>query len=203
MRTSAHGTSSSSAISMGRDVFTPCPISGFLLRMVTAPSAAILMNAFACMVPPPPNPHRAIFVERFTGFQPGEFPLYDTLKQALAGKYGAPSFDGDGVKMWTFNPAGVQIVDNNVGARCGKFPPTDPPARGQNVLFNGYKTAGCGTTLYVRYERGSGPSDRDLVRWMSVSLIDDSQFDEMRNASARFATQATRDTASRVGAPKL
>ena len=70
-------------------------------------------------------------------------------------------------------------------------------------MFNGYKTAGCGTTVYVRYERNRGPSNSDLVRWMSVSLVDDSQFDDMRNAAARFATQATRDTASRVGAPKL
>jgi hypothetical protein len=105
--------------------------------------------------------------------------------------------------VWTFNAAGTQIVDNNVGARCARFPPTDPGARGQNVMFNGYKTAGCGVTVFVRYERGRGPSDRDLVRWMSVSLIDDSQFEDMRQATARFATQATRNSASQVSAPKL
>ena len=71
------------------------------------------------------------------------------------------------------------------------------------MLFNGYKTAGCGPTIFVRYERNRGPSDRDLVRWMSVSLIDDSQFEEMRQAAAQFATQATRDTAIKVGVPKL
>jgi hypothetical protein len=38
---------------------------------------------------------------------------------------------------------------------------------------------------------------------MSVSLVDDSQFEEMRQATARFASQATRDSASRVSAPKL
>jgi hypothetical protein len=160
-------------------------------------------DAIGVHFPPPPNAHRAIFIERFTGFQQGEYPLFDTLKQALERKYGAPSFTDEGVMLWTFNATGAQIVDRNVNARCGKFPPTDPPARGQNVLFNGYKTAGCGTTLYVRYERGRGPSDRDLVRWMSASLIDDSQFEDMRQATARFATQATRDSASRVGAPKL
>lgn len=160
-------------------------------------------DAIGVHFPPPPNAHRAIFVERFTGFQKGELPLYDTLRSALVGKYGQPSFERDGEMLWTFNAAGTQIVDRTVGARCGRFPPTDPPARGQNVLFNGYKTQGCGPTVFVRYERGRGPSDRDLVLWMSVSLIDDSQFEDMRQASARFATQATRDTASRVGAPKL
>lgn len=160
-------------------------------------------DAIGVHFPPPPNAHRAIFVERFTGFQANQYPLFETLKQALVQKYGAPSFAGEGVMLWTFNAAGVQIVDNNVSARCGKFPPTDPPARGQNVLFNGYKTAGCGTTVYVRYERNRGPSNSDTVRWMSVSLVDDSQFEDMRQAAARFATQATRDSASRVSAPKL
>lgn len=160
-------------------------------------------DAIGVHFPPPPNAHRAIFVERFTGFPANQYPLFDTLKQALVGKYGTPSFASEGVMLWTFNAAGAQIVDNNVNARCGKFPPTDPPARGQNVLFNGYKTAGCGTTLYVRYERNRGPSNSDTVRWMSVSLVDDSQFENMRQATAQFATQATRNAASGIAAPKL
>jgi hypothetical protein len=160
-------------------------------------------DAIGVHFPPPPNQHRAIFVERFTGFQRGEFPLYETLRAALLRKYGQPSFEREGEMMWTFNATGTQIVDKSVHQRCGRFPPTDPPARGQNVLFNGYKTAGCGTTVFVRYERATGPSERDLLHWVSVSLIDDSQFEEMRQATARFATQATRDSASRVGAPKL
>ena len=160
-------------------------------------------DAIGVQFPPPPNAHRAIFVERFTGFQANQYPLFETLRQALVQKYGPPSFASEGVMLWTFNAAGMQIIDNNVNARCAKFPPTDPPARGQNVLFNGYKTAGCGPTVFVRYERNRGPSDRDLVRWMSVSLVDDSQFEDMRQAAARFATQATRDTASKVSAPKL
>jgi hypothetical protein len=160
-------------------------------------------DAIGVHFPPPPNAHRAIFVERFTGFPANQYPLFETLKQALVKKYGPPSFASEGVMLWTFNAAGVQIVDNNVNARCAKFPPTDPPARGQNVMFNGYKTAGCGTTVYVRYERNRGPSNSDTVRWMSVSLVDDSQFEDMRQAAARFATQATRESASRVAAPKL
>lgn len=160
-------------------------------------------DAIGVHFPPPPNAHRAIFVERFTGFPANQYPLFETLKQALVKKYGAPSFASEGTMLWTFNAGGVQIVDNNVNARCGKFPPTDPPARGQNVMFNGYKTAGCGTTVYVRYERNRGPSNSDTVRWMSVSLVDDSQFEDMRQSAARFATQATRESASRVAAPKL
>jgi hypothetical protein len=160
-------------------------------------------DAIGIHFPPPPNAHRAIFVERFTGFPANQYPLFETIRQALVAKYGPPSFASEGVMLWTFNAAGVQIVDNNVNARCAKFPPTDPPARGQNVLFNGYKTAGCGTTVFVRYERNRGPSNSDLVRWMSVSLVDDSQFEAMRQAAAGFATQATRESASRVSAPKL
>jgi hypothetical protein len=160
-------------------------------------------DAIGVHFPPPPNAHRAIFVERFTGFPANQYPLFETLKQALVKKYGPPSFASEGTMLWTFNAGGVQIVDNNVNARCAKFPPTDPPARGQNVMFNGYKTAGCGTTVYVRYERNRGPSNSDTVRWMSVSLVDDSQFEDMRQAAARFATQATRESASRVAAPKL
>src|SRR5712671_7006424 len=45
MRTSFQSTSSSSAISMGSMVFTPCPISGFFAVMVTTPSGAMRMNA--------------------------------------------------------------------------------------------------------------------------------------------------------------
>jgi hypothetical protein len=160
-------------------------------------------DAIGVHFPPPPNAHRAIFVERFTGFQAGQYPLFETLKRSLAGKYGEPSFESEGVMLWTFNTAGAQIVDSNVHARCGKFPPTHPPARGQNVLFNGYKTVGCGVTVFARYERGRGPSDRDLVRWMSVSLVDDTQFEDMRQATAQFATQATRASAGKVAAPKL
>lgn len=153
--------------------------------------------------PPPPNAHRAIFIERFTGFQAGAFPLWDTIRTALEKKFGPPSFDGEGQMLWTFNAAGAQVVDKNTMFRCGKFPPTDPPARGQNVMFNGYRSAGCGVTVYARYERGRGPSDRDLVRWLSLSLIDDSQFESMRQATAQFATQATRSSASGVAAPRL
>lgn len=160
-------------------------------------------DAIGVHFPPPPNAHRAIFVERFTGFQPNQYPLFETLRAALVRKFGQPSQEGEGTMLWTFNAAGVQIVDHGVAARCGKFPPIDPPARGQNVLFNGYKSAGCGVTVYARYERGRGPSDRDLVRWLSVSMVDDSRFEDMRQAAARFATQATRAGASNVAAPKL
>lgn len=152
---------------------------------------------------PPPNAHHAIFIERFTGFQANAFPLYDTLKVALIKKFGPPSHDAEGTMLWTFNAAGVQIIDSSVAARCARFPPTDPGARGQNVLFNGYKSGGCGMTVQARYQRGTGPSDRDLVRYLSLSLINDSRFEEMRQRTAQFAAQATRDTASKVAAPKL
>lgn len=160
-------------------------------------------DAIGVHFPPPPNPHRAIFVERFTGFRPNQYPLLETLKAALVKKFGPPSQETDVAMFWTYNASGVQIVDNAVAARCGKFAPIDPQARGQNVLFNGSKTAGCGITVYARYERGHGPSDRDLVRWLSVSMVDDSRFEDMRQATARFATQATRAGASKVAAPKL
>lgn len=154
---------------------------------------------------PPPNAHRALFVERFTGFQHGQQPLSDAIKEALVKKFGPPSVvregPGDHGLIWTFNAAGVQIIDKSTQARCGRFTPMDPPARGQNILFNGYKNQGCGVTVHARIGRASlnGP----LSDYLSVSLIDDSSFEEIRQASARFANQATRDTASKVAVPKL
>ena len=162
-------------------------------------------DAIGVHFPPPPNAHRALFVERFTGFQTGQQPLVDAIKDALVKKFGPPSAvrDGPGESdlLWTFNVAGVQIIDKSTQGRCAKFPPIDPPARGQNVLFNGYKTQGCNVTVYARVGRSTlnGP----LTHYLSVSLIDDSQFEEIRQAAARFANQATRDTASKVAVPKL
>jgi hypothetical protein len=130
---------------------------------------------------------------------------YGVPLEALVKKFGPPSAvresAGDYGLLWTFNAAGVQIIDKSTQARCGKFTPTDPPARGQNILFNGYKSQGCGVTVHARIGRGSlnGP----LSDYLSVSLIDDSSFEEIRQAAARFANQATRDTASKVGVPKL
>jgi hypothetical protein len=46
IRTSAHGTSSSSAISIGSAVLMPCPISGFFEMIVTMLSGVMRMNAF-------------------------------------------------------------------------------------------------------------------------------------------------------------
>jgi hypothetical protein len=162
-------------------------------------------DAIGVHFPPPPNAHRALFVERFTGFLHGQQPLSDAIKEALVKKFGPPSAvresPGDHGLLWTFNAAGVQIIDKSTQARCGKFTPIDPPARGQNILFNGYKSQGCGVTVQARIGRASlnGP----LSDYLSVSLIDDSQFEEIRQAAARFANQATRDTASKVGVPKL
>jgi hypothetical protein len=162
-------------------------------------------DAIGVHFPPPPNAHRALFVERFTGFQTGQQPLYDAIKDALIKKFGPPSAlregPGDSDLLWTFNATGVQIIDKSTQGRCAKFPPTDPPARGQNILFNGYKTQGCNATVYARIGRATLNSP--LTHYLSVSLIDDSQFEEIRQTSARFANQATRDTASKVGVPKL
>jgi hypothetical protein len=162
-------------------------------------------DAIGVHFPPPPNAHRALFIERFTGFQSGQQPLYDAIKDALVKKFGPPSgvreSPSDADLLWTFNAAGVQIIDKSTQARCAKFPPTDPPARGQNILFNGYKTQGCNVTVYARIGRATLNSP--LTHYLSVSLIDDSQFEEIRQASARFANQATRDTASKVSVPKL
>ena len=54
-------------------------------------------DAIGVQFPPPPNAHRAIFVERFTGFQANQYPLFETLKQALVKKYGAPRLQSEGV----------------------------------------------------------------------------------------------------------
>src|SRR5688572_3113431 len=54
MVTLLQSTSSSSAMIIGSMFITPWPTSGFLLTMVTLPSAAILTKAFGCIAPPPP-----------------------------------------------------------------------------------------------------------------------------------------------------
>ena len=43
-------------------------------------------DAIGVHFPPPPNAHRAIFVERFTGFQRDQQPLSDAIKEALVKK---------------------------------------------------------------------------------------------------------------------
>jgi hypothetical protein len=45
MRIDFQSTSSSSAISIGSIVLTPCPISGFFATTVTTPSGVMRMNA--------------------------------------------------------------------------------------------------------------------------------------------------------------
>ena len=162
-------------------------------------------DAIGVHFPPPPNSHRALFVERFTGFHVGQQPLYDAVKDALIKKFGPPSALREGHTdadvLWTFNAAGVQIIDKSTQHRCGRFPPTDPPARGHNILFEGRQTQGCGVTVYARIGRTTMNSP--LTHYLSVSLVEDSSFEAIRQAAARFANQATRDTASKVGVPKL
>jgi hypothetical protein len=62
-----------------------------------------------------------------------------------------------------------------------------------------YKSQGCGVTVHAQIGRASlnGP----LSDCLSVSLIDDSSFEEIRQAAARFANQATRGTASKSVCP--
>jgi hypothetical protein len=72
--------------------------------------------------PPPPTPRAPSSSNASPAF-PRTSTRCSDAEQALVEKYGPPSFGSEGVMLWTFNAAGVQIVDNNVNARCANtFP---------------------------------------------------------------------------------
>lgn len=186
------------------------------LSMITADLGKRLpigpVETIAVHFPPQPHAPRAIFLERFSGFPEGQQPLFSTVKDALVRKFGSASFlrdTGNEIAMlWTFNGAGVQIVDNTVYRRCAKFPPTDPLRRGQNVFFTQTPTDGCGVTVYVKMEHNyvagsSPPRYGELITYMSTSIIDDSGFAAMRAATRAYIDKSVRDAGRTVAPPKL
>lgn len=180
------------------------------LSMVTATlperTAAGPLESYGVQFPPPPHDHRAIFVERYGVFRPGQEPLLDEVKASLVKKYGEPSHVDDRAPettlVWAFNPAGTQMVEKSVLRRCVRHIPTDPLSLARpNELLYDRQSEGCGLTVYAQIKRnqirGAVPTAwGDLATLLSVSMVDDSQFPAMRLAIKNHQAQGERRAAS-------
>jgi hypothetical protein len=179
------------------------------LSMVTATLperiAAGPLESYGVQFPPPPHAGKAIFIERYGVFKPGQEPLLADVKASLLKKYGEPSYVDDHARettlIWAFNPAGTQMVEKAVFKRCVRHLPTDPLSLARpNELLYDRQSEGCGLTVYARIARnqirGSVPMAwGDLATLLSVSMTDDSQFPAMRLAFKNHQAQGERQAA--------
>ncbi len=179
------------------------------LSMVTATLperiAAGPLESIGVQFPPLPHDNRAIFIERYGVFKPGQEPLLAGVKDSLIKKYGEPSYVDDRAQettlVWAYNPAGTQMVEKAVFRRCARHFPTDPLSLARpNELLYDRQSEGCGLTVYARIKRneirGAIPMAwGDLATLLSVSMVDDSQFPAMRLAIKNHQAQGERRAA--------
>lgn len=160
---------------------------------------------------PPPAAHRAIYIERFNGFAEGSQPLYTAVRSAVVEKFGPPTHVQEGpidtYLVWAYDRGGKPITGVNA-MRCSKYAPGDPSRRSFTVLFAQIKPAGCGLTVfaklgYATLRGGPGIQRTELASYLSVSVIDDSGFDALREAAAGLAASERRRKGAAVGGPKL
>jgi hypothetical protein len=167
-------------------------------------------DAIAVDFAPPPSPRRAIFLERFTGFPEAKRPLYSAVRAALIQKFGTPSHVQEGPDnylVWANDRNGNRITGKNA-LRCGKYAPGDPSRRNFTVLFGGIKPTGCGLTVFAKLGRAQlrgapGIQLTELAEYLSVSIVDDSEFDALREAAAQAAADETRRKGAAVAVPKI
>lgn len=167
--------------------------------------AAGPLESYGVQFAPPPHAGKAIFVERYGVFKPGQEPLLAEVKASLIKKYGEPSYVDDHARetilVWAFDPAGMQMVEKAVFRRCARHLPTDPLSLARpNELLYDRQSEGCGLTVYARIARnqirGAVPMAwGDLATLLSVSMTDDSQFPAMRLAIKNHQAQGERQAA--------
>lgn len=167
--------------------------------------AAGPLESYGVQFAPPPYAGKAIFVERYGVFKPGQEPLLAEVKASLIKKYGEPSYVDDHARettlVWAFNPAGTQMMEKAVFRRCVRHLPTDPLSLARpNELLYDRQSEGCGLTVYAQIKRnqirGSVPMAwGDLATLLSVSMTDDSQFPAMRLAIKNHQAQGERQAA--------
>jgi hypothetical protein len=176
------------------------------LSMVTAALperiAAGPLESYGVQFPPPPYASKAIFIERYGVFKPGQEPLLNEVRASLIKKYGEPSYVDDHARetilVWAFSPAGTQMVEKAVFRRCVRHLPTDPLSLARpNELLYDRQSEGCGLTIYARILRnqirGSVPMAwGELATLLSISMTDDSQFPAMRLAIKNHQAQGER-----------
>lgn len=161
---------------------------------------------------PPPNAHQAIFLERFTGFDPQHLPLFDTVRAALIQKYGAPTYEEEGIGdtelLWVFDAGGQPLPnrqDRKLFYRCRAYPPIAPQGRDQSALFARDKPANCGLTVYAKFGRAGlkGRPQSDLGRYAAITIVDDTIFPGLLGAAFDFARNATRREGASAAVPKF
>lgn len=151
----------------------------------------------------PPEQPRAVCVQRFGVFEPGREPSIADVKASLIKKYGEPSAvserTGDLTLVWAHTPDGAVMADKTVLTRCTRY-----GAVASNVLLvdadSRSLSKGCGVTLWAHLDRN--PIQRrgamgfgDLASTLSLSLVDDTRFKEMRLAMKNHAAQSEHKSA--------
>lgn len=151
----------------------------------------------------PPAKPGAIYVARFGVFKPGQEPSLADVKTSLVKKYGEPSAveerASDWTMVWAHAPDGARMVDKTVLQRCRRH-----GAVATNVLLadpdSRYLSKGCGVALWAHMDRNQIPRAGatgfgDLASTLTLSLVDDTRFKDMRLAMKSHAAQTERQAA--------
>lgn len=151
----------------------------------------------------PPAESRVIYVARFGVFKPGQEPSLADVKASLVKKYGEPSAAEERASDWTLvwaqAPDGTRMVDKTVLQRCRRH-----GSVATNVLLadpdSRYLSKGCGVALWAHMDRNSiqrpgAMGFGDLASTLTLSLVDDTRFKDMRLAMKSHAAQTERQAA--------
>ena len=150
-----------------------------------------------------PGQERVLSVAREEYFANGKQPTMDSVKQALIGKYGTPTYENDGQRSyfaWEFDPAGNRLPPGSpANAQCGMNTPT--PDAAVNL------SSGCGVTVGAVID--ALPSNPGLAHDLDVMSQNGAQGMAALKAVADFyqnadnARQANEIKNASKNAPKL